>query len=192
MSVKEKIKDLKKEHILEIATRHFRDNGYEDTKMSDVAKEAEVSIGTIYGFFENKEGVFKASLYLMIHTTHEVFQDSVRDIKEPKEKLVRFVRFKFEQMKLHKDTATELFQATPWFFSKLAVTDPFEEIISTISGYFEELDYSQPLKSKNYRQLALNFKYYTESYVVMSIKEDAEIEEDPEKIVDDFLYGVVQ
>ncbi|MCV6608242.1 MAG: TetR/AcrR family transcriptional regulator [Campylobacterales bacterium] len=192
MSVKQKIQDLKKDHIIDISVNHFMNNGYEKTKMNEVAKEAEVSIGTIYDFFENKEGVFKAALFKMIDVSHNVLVGMIKEINDPREKLIKQVEYKLEQMRCHKDTVSELLNSTPWFFSKLAMSDPFEKIINETSSYFQELDKIQPLRNKNFKQIAMNFKFFTESYLMLSIKESKDIDVDPQSIVDEFLYGAVK
>ncbi|MCB9577217.1 MAG: TetR/AcrR family transcriptional regulator [Polyangiaceae bacterium] len=49
-----------REAILEAAERAFLGAGYHQAKMSDVAREAGVSIGTLYNYFDSKEQVFSS------------------------------------------------------------------------------------------------------------------------------------
>ena len=46
------------EAILEAAERVFLRVGYHEAKMSDIAAEAGVSVGTLYNYFDSKENVF--------------------------------------------------------------------------------------------------------------------------------------
>ncbi len=66
MGVKER-KDREKQQrtndILEAARRSFEAKGFLNTTLQDVAKEAEISVGLIYRYFESKEDIF-ASLAL--------------------------------------------------------------------------------------------------------------------------------
>jgi AcrR family transcriptional regulator len=55
-----------REHILEAARRVFARDGYVNARMLDVAAEAELSLGGIYRYFENKEDLF-AALVADIH-----------------------------------------------------------------------------------------------------------------------------
>jgi AcrR family transcriptional regulator len=55
-------KDLKKKHILEVATRVFAAKGYHGTTVKDVVEAADISVGTFYFYFKNKEDLF-ATLY---------------------------------------------------------------------------------------------------------------------------------
>lgn len=46
--------------ILDAAERAFRADGYRGTRMEDVAEAADVAIGSIYGHFGNKDGLYHA------------------------------------------------------------------------------------------------------------------------------------
>jgi AcrR family transcriptional regulator len=48
----------RKKDILEAATSLFAKNGYHGTTMSEIAKEAEFSTGSLYNFFKNKEELY--------------------------------------------------------------------------------------------------------------------------------------
>ncbi|QAA31029.1 TetR/AcrR family transcriptional regulator [Clostridium manihotivorum] len=51
-------KDLKKKHILDIAIRVFAEKGYHGTTVKDVVEAADISVGTFYFYFKNKEDLF--------------------------------------------------------------------------------------------------------------------------------------
>jgi AcrR family transcriptional regulator len=51
-----------REKILETATRLFSSQGYTNTSLSQVAKEAQVSKALIFWHFENKEKLFRTAL----------------------------------------------------------------------------------------------------------------------------------
>jgi TetR/AcrR family transcriptional regulator len=46
--------------IIDAAERAFADGGYRRTRMEDVAEQADVAIGSIYGHFGNKDGLYAA------------------------------------------------------------------------------------------------------------------------------------
>jgi len=48
-------KKLRREAILRAAETLFAQKGYRKTRIEDVADAAEVSVGTVYGYFKNKE-----------------------------------------------------------------------------------------------------------------------------------------
>lgn len=62
---KEREKERRRQQILVSAKRVFSDRGYTRTTMEDIANEAELSPGTLYLYFKNKEELF-ASLSLRI------------------------------------------------------------------------------------------------------------------------------
>jgi AcrR family transcriptional regulator len=60
---KEREKQRRANDILEAARRSFESKGFLNTTLQDVAKEAEISVGLIYRYFDSKEDIF-ASLAL--------------------------------------------------------------------------------------------------------------------------------
>jgi AcrR family transcriptional regulator len=55
-------KDLKKKQIVNIAIKVFSVNGYHGTTVKDVVEKADISVGTFYFYFKNKEDLF-ATIY---------------------------------------------------------------------------------------------------------------------------------
>lgn len=55
---KEREKKLRKEQILEAARRLFQERGFLNVTMSDIAEGAELSIGTLYIYFKNKDDIY--------------------------------------------------------------------------------------------------------------------------------------
>ncbi|MFZ5570031.1 MAG: TetR/AcrR family transcriptional regulator [Thermodesulfobacteriota bacterium] len=59
---REREKQLRRQTILQAAETLFARNGYRKTKIEDIADRAEVSVGTVYGYFQNKEELLVAVL----------------------------------------------------------------------------------------------------------------------------------
>ena len=83
---KEREKEQRKNDIVDAAERVFFDKGHENATMDDVAEEAELSKGTLYLYFKNKE-----DLYLAIHLRgnrilHSLFEKAVKNQKTGIEK----------------------------------------------------------------------------------------------------------
>jgi len=57
---KEREKLQRSQDILEAARRVFESKGFLNTTLQDVAKEAEISVGLIYRYFQSKEDMFAA------------------------------------------------------------------------------------------------------------------------------------
>jgi len=59
---REREKLMRRQSILSAAEILFAHNGYRKTKIEDIAEKAEVSVGTVYGYFQNKEELLVAVL----------------------------------------------------------------------------------------------------------------------------------
>ena len=51
-------KDAKRQHILDSAAKVFAIKGYHPAKVTDILTEADISTGSFYFYFTNKEAVF--------------------------------------------------------------------------------------------------------------------------------------
>src|SRR6187402_190689 len=54
--------DVYRQHILEAAEQVFAESGFDNAKLQDISKLAEVSMGTIYAIFASKEELFRGIL----------------------------------------------------------------------------------------------------------------------------------
>jgi AcrR family transcriptional regulator len=52
--------DLRRQQVLNAATECFRQNGFHSTSMAEVSKEAGMSVGHIYHYFDSKESIIAA------------------------------------------------------------------------------------------------------------------------------------
>ena len=66
--------------ILNAASRLFREGGYEATRIEAIAADAEVSIGTIYNYYQNKGDILVAIVSMEVN---EVLRAGQRVIDEP-------------------------------------------------------------------------------------------------------------
>ena len=62
-------KQARPAEILDAALKVFAQKGFAAARMDDIAKEAGVTKGTIYLYFENKEAVFKSLVHEAVGTT---------------------------------------------------------------------------------------------------------------------------
>jgi len=54
----DKIPEEKRKRILDAATDEFANYGFENTSIQQIAKRAEISVGSVYKYFENKDELF--------------------------------------------------------------------------------------------------------------------------------------
>jgi AcrR family transcriptional regulator len=59
-------KEARPEEIMDAALELFAEKGFTATRMTDVAKKAGISKGTLYLYFENKEAIFRSVVQEMI------------------------------------------------------------------------------------------------------------------------------
>ncbi len=87
-------------HVLQVALRLFSSQGYFNTSVHDIVREAGVSIGSIYHHFTNKEGIV-AALYhdILERMGAEVarIRDSQADVQTQCRALVAFLFQQAEQ-----------------------------------------------------------------------------------------------
>ena len=79
--------------IVEAALKVFSRKGYADTRMADIAREADMSYGLVYHYFENKEKLFDA----IVEEWWTGFYNELEELqKRPvptEEKLVGIIRY---------------------------------------------------------------------------------------------------
>ena len=94
----EKIRQGKREAILDAALKLFANRGYYNTPISLIARDAGISKGLIYNYFDSKETL----LYEIISAG---MNDLLSDLQYQEEKtfsreeLVRYVEISFEKIK---------------------------------------------------------------------------------------------
>ena len=74
--------------ILEAAAAVFGRVGFQDAKMTDIAAQAGVSVGTLYNYFANKDAVV-SSLITHEHQRFLARLEGLEDIRDPMERIRR-------------------------------------------------------------------------------------------------------
>ncbi|MEP7268729.1 MAG: TetR/AcrR family transcriptional regulator [Saprospiraceae bacterium] len=74
-------RDLKEVMILNAAEKIFESVGFENTKMDDVAKEVNMSKGSIYFYFQSKENLYMAITYRGMHKLNDLMYTSINEHK---------------------------------------------------------------------------------------------------------------
>jgi TetR/AcrR family fatty acid metabolism transcriptional regulator len=86
-------KNDREKFIIEAAMKVFSRKGYADTRMADIAREAGMSYGLVYHYFENKETLFDAIVedwWTGFYNELEQLQQSTASTEE---KLVAIIRY---------------------------------------------------------------------------------------------------
>lgn len=93
-------REEKKIEILKAAAIVFSKNGFYAAKMEDIAKQAGIGKGTVYGYFDSKEALF-----------HELLKYGIEEYKEGMEKVLK-------EKGSVKDKTIELFKYHGKFLTK--------------------------------------------------------------------------
>ena len=101
-----KRKDNEKHHrIIEAATKVFARNGFYQSKISEIAKEANVADGTIYIYFENKDDILISLFEEQMKIVLDNMALQIAEIEDPAEKLEKFASTHLGLIEMNKDMA---------------------------------------------------------------------------------------
>jgi AcrR family transcriptional regulator len=88
-------KDSKRARILDAAKQRFGRLGIKATTMQDIAREAQIAVGTIYQFFSDKDALILAWVDEHRQLLHTQLEDILRKPLAADEKLRQFLRIRF-------------------------------------------------------------------------------------------------
>jgi TetR/AcrR family transcriptional regulator, fatty acid metabolism regulator protein len=95
----------KRESILRAATRVFARNGYFNSKVADIAREAEVADGTVYLYFKSKEEILHSIFDQNMAEAIAAGRVLIEKIRDPGEKLRRIAMLHLERLGADRDLA---------------------------------------------------------------------------------------
>jgi AcrR family transcriptional regulator len=85
---KEREKEQRRNHILDAARNVLIEKGYNDASIIDISKRAEISVGTIYRYFKNKEEIFNVINRNIIEMLYDYIMKSIPADTSPRERLM--------------------------------------------------------------------------------------------------------
>ena len=86
------IPDEKRRKILDIAVNEFANHGFDNANINTIAKKAEVSVGSLYKYFDTKADLFLTSVHYGVAnlaTIIDSIASSDDDVMQKLEKLIR-------------------------------------------------------------------------------------------------------
>ena len=95
----------KRELILRAATRVFARNGYFNSKVADIAREAEVADGTVYLYFKSKEEILHSVFDQNMAEAIAAGRVLIEKLRDPGEKLRRIAMLHLERLGADRDLA---------------------------------------------------------------------------------------
>lgn len=98
MTRKERERERVRQEILDAAEHEFSLSGFRDTSMSAIAARAELSVGTLYNFFPNKDALFITLLDTRASEFFHREEEGVLKIKCPLERIRFVLRSTFREL----------------------------------------------------------------------------------------------
>ena len=130
----------KYEAILRAATRVFARNGYFNSKVADIAREAGVADGTVYLYFKSKEEILHSIFDRGVENAVREGREEIEAISDPGDKLRRIAHLHLERLGADRDLAVvfqvELRSSTK-FMEEFSAAG-FAEYLGLIRATFEE------------------------------------------------------
>ena len=141
MRIVSKRKDNEKHHrIIKAATKVFAKNGFYQSKIAQIAKEAGVADGTIYIYFENKDDILISLFEEQMKAVLDNMALQITKTDDPAEKLEIFASTHLDLIEKNKDMAeiiqVELRQSGK--FMKEYKNERFLEYIDIIGNIISE------------------------------------------------------
>ena len=164
-NIKEKMNNLKKELLLQEASKLFEEIGFEQMKVANLAKSAGVSIGTIYGMFESKEGLYLAYIEYQINAFTKELENRITPDDSAQKKLQVFIALKFSYYTNKHEALNHSVRNNPFFFNALYKENshPLQSIFLFQSDCFKEIN--KNLDEYSALQLAYLFNGFSDGYV---------------------------
>ena len=143
---KEREKERRRQQIIVAAKRVFSQKGLSGTTMEDIAKESELSPGTLYLYFKNKEELYASlSLRILQFLSIRVAQVVKEKGEGPSEKLDRLIEamyevYEFDPMVIinmfHLQSSETLKNLSPELITEIKTLS--KKALANMAGIFEE------------------------------------------------------
>jgi len=98
----------KRSLITEAAVEVFAERGFHQARVSDIARRAGVADGTIYLYFKNKEDLLLSVFEEKMDELLAGLRDALADTSDPIERIRRFARFHFDQVRENRSVSEVL------------------------------------------------------------------------------------
>lgn len=141
------IRDSRKLEIKTSALRLFATNGYHQTSIANIAKEAGISKGLIYSYFESKEELIKEIVFDEINNVMQYFDPNHDGVLEPDE-MEFFIRKSLELIKNNPEFWKLYFslgfQSDVMELFMDRIMELYAPMLAMVNKFFQERGYEKP------------------------------------------------
>jgi AcrR family transcriptional regulator len=194
MNRRERKKVETRSNIIDCAVALFKEQGFQKSTMEDIAEKADVSKGTLYNYFQDKESILIAYFQTTIADTGQEFRLTLKNEQGIKEKLSTFLDF------INQIIGNEIELAEIYFRYRtqtLLVSDPFDNPQrSGLENYLLEImkeaqEHNELRGDLPALVLARNFQFLARGYFMTNMysKEPLEMNHLKDQLIDIFLDG---
>ena len=188
MSIKERIKEYKKELVLQKVAQLFESRGIEKIKMAEVAKHCGISVGALYKLFGSKDELFYEYVRFEMERFHKELKEAFEHLPTPQERLLHYIRQLFSTFITKRKLLEDTLAVDPLFLAKLSLHErqTLHPIYETIA---QELAKLPGLRIPPI-QTAILLKSHLYGYIEHWLLEDGDLLSKSEEAYETFLYGV--
>ena len=175
MNIKTKVQALKKELLLQEASHFFETVGFEEMKLSDLAKKAGVSMGTIYAHFDSKEGLYMAYIEHQIQEFLSELEERTASLDTASQKIRAFVELKFSYYMQKRKAIEKSAKNNPLFFNTLILEhhESFEKMYRFLEECFCEIN---PLiEREKAKRLSYAFNGFSDGYISLWLENGGDL-----------------
>lgn len=179
------VNKVKRELYLNEAAKYIDEVGYKNFKISELAKQLETSIGTIYNLFNSKEELYLEYLILKLQIFSQRLKEQER--QNPMENLKLYLQCKYEIfIQIDKNSPMT---SDPYFFHKLDIANhPIVlEIYEFLETQFKTLDSSKKI---NHHHQAILFKKFSDGFIESYLLEKYDTKNIVENTINQFFKGI--
>ncbi len=168
VKLNEKVDELKKKLILDTASEYFKTLGYEKTQIDKISKELSIGVGTIYGYFNSKEGLFMAWFKRLIENAYSEMKEHCEISSSPVEKLALIIDYKIKYFQKNKMIIQGYMENNRFFMRGISSRKehPMEKVYNYCADIIKEI---RPMANEEAYLLANIFDAIINSYIECSL-----------------------
>jgi len=185
--INDKLKDIKKELILEKVSEYFEKVSYEHTKIADISKDLDIAVGTLYKLFTSKEKLYYE--YLMYQVNNFYLEILKNQTDNPEKNIKIFIQIKFKYFIQKKNAIGSNITTDPLFFHKLysGTNNPMCNVYKLLEKNIELLLNDD---TKNYKQLAICLNRLSDGFVEDWMEREFNLIDEIDNTFNMFFNGV--
>jgi TetR/AcrR family fatty acid metabolism transcriptional regulator len=187
----------KKSAIREAATKVISRKGYFQTRPKDVAREAGISVGTIYNYFESKQEILVDIFSEEFSDRKDFYRELSRTNLPLIKQIEKILERHFSKLTNHKELMRVIIQERFKPGSKLGskLNESYSEVIHYIEQLIEEALEKNQIRPCNPRIIASALFGSVESTIAAGILQEEKNEEEifnlaPEELAEFFWNGL--